>query len=58
LLIEKDLSEFFANMVKNTGGKAREALTMLSNSEKIHEEFVMDYQDKLAETYATMPWGG
>jgi len=30
-LIEKDLSEFYADMADNTEGKAREALKMLSN---------------------------
>jgi rubrerythrin len=57
-LIEKDLSEFYGNMVKNTEGKAKEAFTMLSNWEKIHEEFFREYRDKLSETYAKMPWGG
>ena len=57
-LIEKDLSEFYGNMASNTEGKAREAFTMLSNWEKIHEEFFREYRDKLSETYAKMPWGG
>jgi len=57
-LIEKDLSEFYGNMAKNTEGKAKEAFTMLSNWEKIHEEFFREYRDKLSETYAKMPWGG
>ena len=57
-LIERDLSEFYANMARNTEGKAKEALTMLSNWEKIHEEFFREYRDKLSETYAKMPWGG
>lgn len=57
-LIEKDLSEFYGNMARNTEGKAREAFTMLSNWEKIHEEFFREYRDKLSETYAKMPWGG
>ena len=29
-LIERDLSEFYANMARNTEGKAKEAFTMLS----------------------------
>jgi len=57
-LIEQDLSEFYANMAKNTEGKAREAFTMLSGWEKVHEEFFREYRDKLSETYAKMPWGG
>jgi rubrerythrin len=57
-LIEKDLSEFYGNMASNTEGKAKEAFTMLSNWEKIHEEFFREYRDKLSETYAKMPWGG
>ena len=57
-LIEKDLSEFYGNMANNTEGKAKEAFTMLSNWEKIHEEFFKEYRDTLSETYAKMPWGG
>ena len=57
-LIERDLSEFYANMAKNTEGKAKEAFTMLSGWEKVHEEFFREYRDKLSETYAKMPWGG
>ena len=57
-LIEKDLSEFYARMAEKTEGKAKEALTMLSNWEKQHEQFFRDYRDKLSETYAKMPWGG
>lgn len=57
-LIERDLSEFYANMAKNTEGKAKEAFTVLSEWEKVHEEFFREYRDKLSETYAKMPWGG
>ena len=57
-LIEKDLSDFYRNMAQNTEGKAREALTMLSNWEKEHERFFREYRDKLSETYSKMPWGG
>jgi len=57
-LIEKDLSEFYADMADNTEGKAREALMMLSNWEKEHERFFREYRDKLSETYSKMPWGG
>jgi rubrerythrin len=57
-LIERDLSNFYANMATNTEGKAKEAFTMLSEWEKVHEEFFREFRDKLSETYAKMPWGG
>jgi rubrerythrin len=57
-LIEKDLSEFYAKMAEQTDGKAREALTMLSNWEKEHERFFREFRDRLSEVYAQMPWGG
>jgi rubrerythrin len=57
-LIEKDLSEFYANMARQTQGEAHEALDALSNWEKEHERFFREYRDKLSETYANMPWGG
>ena len=57
-LIEKDLSEFYADMAGNTEGKAKEALKMLSSWEKEHEKFFREYRDKLSETYSKMPWGG
>jgi rubrerythrin len=57
-LIEKDLSEFYADMADKTEGKAREALKMLSSWEKEHEKFFRAYRDTLSETYAKMPWGG
>ena len=57
-LIEKDLSEYYAKMAEQTDGKAREALTMLSNWEKEHERFFREFRDQLSEVYAQMPWGG
>jgi len=57
-LIEKDLSEFYANMAEKVDGKPKEALTMLSKWEKEHERFFRDYRDRLSEIYANMPWGG
>jgi rubrerythrin len=57
-LIEKDLSEFYERMANTTEGKAKEALTMLSNWEKEHERFFREYRDKLSEVYSKMPWGG
>ena len=57
-LIEKDLSEFYERMANQTGGKAKEALLMLSQWEKGHEKFFREYRDKLSEVYSKMPWGG
>lgn len=57
-LIEKDLSEFYENMARQTEGKCKEALEMLSKWEKAHEAFFRDYRDKLTEVYSRMPWGG
>jgi rubrerythrin len=57
-LIEKDLSEYYAKMAEQTEGKAKQALTMLSNWEKEHERFFREYRDKLSDVYANMPWGG
>lgn len=57
-LIEKDISEFYANMASKTQGAPHEALLALSKWEKEHEKFFREYRDKLSETYANMPWGG
>ncbi len=57
-LIEKDLSDFYEKMARQTEGKAREALTMLSDWEKRHERFFREYRDKLTEIYSRMPWAG
>jgi rubrerythrin len=57
-LIEKDLSEYYAKMAEQTQGKAKQALTMLSNWEREHERFFREYRDKLSDVYANMPWGG
>lgn len=57
-LIEKDLSNFYEKMSKQTEGKAKEALQMLSAWEKEHERFFREYRDKFSETYSKMPWGG
>ena len=57
-LIEKDLSEFYANAAGNTEGPASEAFGMLSRWEKAHERFFKEYRDKLSAVYASMPWGG
>ena len=57
-LIEKDLSDYYAQMAEMTDGKAAQALRMLSNWEKEHEKFFREYRDKLSSVYAEMPWGG
>ena len=57
-LIEKDLSEFYANAARNTEGTASDAFGMLSRWEKAHEKFFREYRDKLSAVYASMPWGG
>jgi len=57
-LIEKDLSEFYEKMSRQTEGKAREAFQMLSAWEKEHERLFREFRDKFSETYSKMPWGG
>lgn len=57
-LIERDLSQYYADMAQRTEGEAREALEMLSEWEKEHERFFRAYRDRLSEVYAQMPWGG
>jgi rubrerythrin len=57
-LIEKDISEFYAGMAAQASGKAKSALQMLADWEKMHEKFFREFRDKIAEVYATMPWGG
>ena len=57
-LIEKDLSEFYEKMSRETEGKSTEALQMLSSWEKEHERFFREFRDKFSEVYSKMPWGG
>ncbi len=57
-LIEKDLSEFYEKMANQTEGKAKEALQMLSNWEKVHEKLFREYRDRFDEMYSKIPWGG
>jgi rubrerythrin len=57
-LIEKDLSEFYEKMAKQTEGKAQEAFTFLSLWEKEHEKFFCEYRDHFSEMYSKIPWGG
>ena len=48
-LIEKDLSEFYSKMASQTDGKAKEALLMLSQWEKKHEEFLKESLESFDE---------
>ena len=57
-LIEKDLSEFYERMAKETTGKAQRALTFLSKWEREHEKFFREYRDCFSEVYSKMAWGG
>jgi rubrerythrin len=57
-LIEKDLSEFYGRMAKQTEGEARKSLEMLADWESAHERFFREYRDALTEAYSKMPWGG
>ena len=57
-LIEKDLSEFYANAARKTEGPESEAFGMLARWEKAHEKFFKEYRDKTSAIYASMPWGG
>ena len=57
-LIEKDLSEFYDKMAKQTDGQAKEALEMLTEWEKGHERFFSEYRDKLTDIYSKLSWGG
>lgn len=57
-LIEKDISDFYAQAAMKASGKAKAALQMLAEWEKQHERFFRDFRDKISEAYARMPWGG
>jgi len=57
-LIEKDLSEFYEKMARQTEGKAREALMYLSRWEQAHEKLFREFRDQFAEMYSKIPWGG
>lgn len=57
-LIEKDLSDFYGRMAKQTEGEARKSLEMLADWEGAHERFFREYRDALTEAYSKMPWGG
>lgn len=57
-LIEKDLSEFYANAADKSEGDAKSALSLLAKWEKGHENFFKELHDKIFEEYTQMPWGG
>jgi rubrerythrin len=57
-LIEKDLSEFYEKMARQTEGRAKGALRYLSRWEKTHEKLFREYRDQFAEMYSKLPWGG
>ncbi|MCP4405832.1 MAG: ferritin family protein [bacterium] len=59
LLIERDLSEFYAKMAETFDEeKSRAAFTMLADWEKDHEKFFQNIRDELSKEYDAMPWGG
>ena len=51
-LLEKDISEFYANMASQTEGEAKKALGMLAQWERGHEEFFREYRDRLLKVYS------
>jgi len=57
-LIERDFVEFYQAAAGRAEGEAREALEMLAEWERGHEEFFRQLHDSAFETYAQMPWGG
>ena len=57
-MIERDLSEFYAQSAENYEGQAKKALMMLANWEKTHEVFFKQIHDKLMDIYSKQPWGG
>ncbi|SFN04426.1 ferritin family protein [Thermodesulforhabdus norvegica] len=57
-LIEKDLSDFYRRMAERSDGEVRGAFRLLSEWEKVHEEFFREYRDRLQKMYEGLPWGG
>jgi rubrerythrin len=58
-LIEKDVSEFYANMAtKAEASESKKAFEMLAAWEKTHEKLFRDFRDRLFAEYSAMPWGG
>jgi rubrerythrin len=57
-LIEKDISEFYAQAARQATGPAREVLEMLARWETKHAELFKSIHDKAFEEYSGMAWGG
>ena len=57
-LIERDLSEFYANAAAQATGEAKASLSLLAKWEKGHESFFKELHDKVFKEYTEMPWGG
>lgn len=57
-LIERDLVEFYSVQAERAEGRAREALRMLAEWERGHEELFKTLHDRVFAEYSGMPWGG
>jgi rubrerythrin len=57
-LIERDLSEFYADAAKNSEGETRKAFEKLSVWEFEHERLFKSIHDRVFAEYSGMPWGG
>lgn len=57
-LIERDFSEFYAEMAAKTSGEAQHVFEMLARWEAGHERLFKRLHDQAFEAYAEMPWGG
>jgi rubrerythrin len=57
-LIERDFVEFYQRFAQEAEGEIREALLMLAEWERQHEEFFKATHDRLFDQYVHMPWGG
>jgi rubrerythrin len=57
-LIERDLSEFYADAAKNSEGEAQKAFVKLSAWELEHERLFKALHDRVFAEYSGMPWGG
>jgi len=54
-LIEKDLSEYYERMAGKTEGNVKKAFHMLSEWERDHEKFFLEYRNTLLEAYFEIP---
>ena len=57
-LIEHDFVEFYSAQAERAQGQAREALRMLADWERGHEELFKTLHDTVFAEYLGMPWGG